>query len=107
MIKHLGRVTEAALKFVRTHPDRVPKYTEYKSKMPLALFFCRIVYNFANSQGLQKGNFLDRWLFYTFPESAQEKLHLYLQKVRLLYPSAGLFTILRELARASDPLLIA
>ena len=99
----LDKETEIALKFIRTHSDKVPKYDDYKTKRPLALFLCRNLYNFAIQQGLHTSSFVHRWLFYAFPESNQEKLHYYLQQTRLNFPDADLFTTLRELARVLSP----
>ena len=94
--------TEAALKMVRTHPDRVPQKDAYAST-PLAFFMCRIIYTFAIRQGLHQVEFLNRWIFYAFPDVNQEKVHYYLGLVQAKFPKAGLFITLRELARKLSP----
>ena len=95
------RETENALKFVRSHPDRIPRYKDHT--LPLALFLCRIVYNFAVQYGLQDVSSLSRWIYNCFPSNNQEKVIYFLDLVRLKFPKAGIFTTLRELARRLSP----
>ena len=95
------RETENALKFVRSHPERIPRYKDHT--LPLALFLCRIVYNFAVQYGLQDVSSLSRWIYHCFPNNNQEKVIYFLDLVRLKFPKAGIFTTLRELARRLSP----
>ena len=98
---HLSKETEAALKHLRLHPDKTPQVNAYR--LPIAFFLCRVIYQFAVRQGLHQVEYLNRWLFYAFPESNQEKVHYYLGRIRKRYPKAGLFRTLRELARSLSP----
>jgi len=97
----LDKETESALKHLRQHPEKVPQVKAYN--LPIAFFLCRIIYHFAIRQGLHQVKFLNRWLFYAFPEVNQEKVHFYLGRIRAKYPNASLFQTLRELARSLSP----
>ena len=99
--KPMDKGTESALKHLRQHPEKVPKFKDYT--LPLAFFLCRIIYRWAIQQGLVKVEFLDRWVFYAFPELNHEKVHHYLDRVRAKFPNASLFQTLRELAHHLTP----
>jgi len=96
------RSTMDALKFVRTHPDRVPRWNDYKNKMCLALFCGRVLYKYAKDQGLHKVPFLSRWLGYAFGDF-QERVYMILDVVMAKFPKVGLFCTLKELARLLAP----
>ena len=97
----IDKETETALKNLRQNPNKVPQIKSYS--LPLAFFLCRIIYQFAIRQGLHKVEFLDRWVFYAFPEVNQEKVHYYLGKIRIKFPKASLFQTLKELAKCLAP----
>ena len=94
--------TADALKAIRNKPEKVPTWNAYRSKMCMALFMCKTLYKFAKRQGLHKVAFLDRWIDYAFPES-EDRILLYLHSIQEIYPRAGLFMTLRELARKMSP----
>ena len=96
------RETESALKFVRAYPDRIPKYSAH-TVLPLALFLCRVVYNFAIQTGLHDVGILSKWIYHCFPGDNQEKILYFLGLVRKSQPGVSLFTTLRELARKLSP----
>ena len=96
-----SKETEAALKHLRQYPEKVPQVNAYQ--LPIAFFLCRIIYQYAVRQGLHQVQFLNRWVFYAFPEVNQEKVHYYLGRIRSKYPKASLFQTLRELARSLSP----
>ena len=94
--------TSDALKAIRNKPEKVPTWNANRSKMCMALFMCKTLYKFAKRQGLHKVAFLDRWIDYAFPES-EDRVLLYLHSIQEIYPRAGLFMTLRELARKMSP----
>ena len=96
------RATQDALKFIRTHPEKVPKWSAYSGKMCMALFCCKVLYKFAKQQAVRKVYFLDRWLGYAF-ENIEERMHMHLTSVRQEFPRVGLFRTLQELARKMCP----
>lgn len=96
------RATQDALKFIRTHPEKVPKWYDSQTEMCMALFCCKKLYKFAKRQALQKVCFLDRWLGYAF-ENVEERMLMHLNSVRQEFPQIGLFRTLQELARKMCP----
>ena len=96
------RSTQDSLKFIRTHPEKVPSWKDYKGKMCMALFCCKILYKYAKQQALHKVVFLERWLGYAFSD-IEERMYMNLTMVQSQFPRVGLFRTLRELARRMCP----
>ena len=93
---------ENAMKRIRSNPDIVPKWSGSKGGL-LSIFLCKDVFNFARKQGLLCEKYLKFWISYVFPSENEEKVYMYLNDIRNLFPDANLYKTLRALAFRMRP----
>ena len=93
---------ENAMKRIRSNPEMVPKWNRSKGGL-LSIFLCKDVFNFARKQGLLNEKFLMFWISYVFPSDNEEKVYMYLNEIRTLFPNENLYKTLRALAFRMRP----
>ena len=94
---------EKTLAYLRKNQDKIPQWEDYRLKMPLVLFFGKVIYKFARTHQILNPDLLDQWVPYAFPEVNQERIYLYLHDIQGKFKGEGLYVIFKELAKVLKP----